>query len=375
MRIIYFSRGYTPHDHRFLSELSQTNHEIFFLKLQPDYNTEHRTLPHTVAEIPWSGISQLPLSPESLVEVLPEFEATITHISPDVIHAGPIQSCAFIAALSNFTPLLTASWGSDILIDANKNSLWNWVTRFTLRNSDMLFCDCHAVLSKARQLLGNQSIRSIVFPWGIDHGRFSTHRNRLKLRKKLGWEDAQIVISLRTWSSLYGIETALRAFEIAYKKSPNLRLLLIGDGPQRNSVQNFITTKSYESIVHCPGVIPNPDLPEFYAASDIYLSCARSDGASISLLEAMSSGLPVVATDIESNREWIKSGQNGWLAKIDNAEAFADGILHAQNIDSVIRSAISHQNRQTVQKKADWHQNFPQLLQAYEQLATKTKKL
>ena len=68
---------------------------------------------------------------------------------------------------------------------------------------------------------------------------------------------------------------------------------------------------------------------KWFRAADAYVSCAQSDGTSVSLLEAMATGLPAVATDIPSNREWVVDGQNGWLATDASAEEFADPFLRA----------------------------------------------
>ena len=70
-----------------------------------------------------------------------------------------------------------------------------------------------------------------------------------------------------------------------------------------------------------------------FRAADVYLSCAHSDGTSISMVEALASGLPVVVTDLPSNREWIAPGSNGWLGRLGDAASFA-GTVDGSRINS-----------------------------------------
>ena len=63
--------------------------------------------------------------------------------------------------------------------------------------------------------------------------------------------------------------------------------------------------------VHFGGQVGYDNLPLYYGASDLYLSASHSDGSSVSLMEALASGLPVLVSDIPGNREWISEGKTG----------------------------------------------------------------
>ena len=369
MKILYFTLGYTPHDYRFLSKLSQTEHKIFYLKLHPKNISDSRPLPSNIHTLSWPGIPQTTFPPERLINLLPDFENILSEVHPDIIQAGPLQTCGFITALSGFHPFLASSWGYDLLIDAHKSAKWNWITRFTLTNSDMLLCDCQALKSEVQKLLHYPAEKFVIFPWGIEHENFTRNSKLQTWRQDLSWQHNQVIVSNRAWSSLHGIKTVLPAFYNAYKKNSNLRLLLIGNGPQANYVKNYITRHHLEERVYCPGGVTNVDMPSYLEQSDIYLSCARSDGTSISLLEAMASGLPAVVTDIASNHEWIKEKHNGWLAQTDNADEFAKCLLQASEIDKSKQIQIAHDNRQIITQKANWHHNFTKLLKAYQRLS------
>jgi glycosyltransferase involved in cell wall biosynthesis len=116
-------------------------------------------------------------------------------------------------------------------------------------------------------------------------------------------------------------------------------------------------------------MIGRKDMPRWFRAANAYLSCAKSDGTSVSLLEAMATGLPAVVTDIPSNREWIVEGENGWLARVGSSEEFSAKLLLAASVSQHDLAGISERNQDIVTQRADWDKNFPSLLRLYECLA------
>ena len=89
---------------------------------------------------------------------------------------------------------------------------------------------------------------------------------------------------------------------------------------------------------------------------------------SAALLEAMTSGLPVIVTDIPANREWVQQGVNGWLAADGDADEFARLLLLTAALATQDRHSIAGRNRRIVEERADWRRNFEKLLSAYEQI-------
>jgi hypothetical protein len=132
MRILYFSRDYTTHDHRFLSALAQTEHKVFYLRLEKRGHTlEDRPLPPEIEQVNWKG-GQRPARLRHGLSLLADLTRIIQRIQPDLIHAGPVQRSAFLTALSGFKPLVTMSWGYDLIQDAKRNFFWRLETLFTL---------------------------------------------------------------------------------------------------------------------------------------------------------------------------------------------------------------------------------------------------
>jgi len=96
--------------------------------------------------------------------------AQLAELEVDVVHAGPVQDCAWLVALAGFPRLVTMSWGSDLLDGANFG-IGRWLARATLRRSAAFLGDCEAVRQRAIAL-GMDSERIVIFPWGVDLERF-----------------------------------------------------------------------------------------------------------------------------------------------------------------------------------------------------------
>jgi len=374
MKIIYFSLNYTTHDRRFLLKLAESSHEIWFLRLQNDCSIyEKRPLPPEIMQITLQDDYIKELTPESLLRLMPDLESILSKINPDLIHAGPVQSCGFMTAITGFHPFLIMSWGSDILVDAEKNKMNNWMTRYALSHSDMLVCDCSAVRNKVHQLVSYEDEHIVQFPWGVELSEFQGQKDRFDWRAYLGWKNNIVIISTRSWEKLYGIDTILNAFHRAYMCDSRLRLILIGNGSQEKEIMKYIKMNVLDDVIFLPGRINNDHMIDYLIAADMYVSASHSDGSSVSLLEAMAIGLPVIVSDIPSNREWVMSDRNGWLVSSDDSKCISRAILKAANLSLEERKQIYRNNSQMVEERANWDKNSQLLSDTYNKLYKKMK--
>ncbi len=116
--------------------------------------------------------------------------------------------------------------------------------------------------------------------------------------------------------------------------------------------------------VHWGGQVNNLDLPGYYRAADVYLSASRSDGSSVSLMEALACGRPALVSDIPGNREWITPGVQGWLFPDGDANALAEGLLRAVACRAQWPQ-MGQAARRLAEQRADWSKNARLLEQAY----------
>jgi glycosyltransferase involved in cell wall biosynthesis len=358
MRILYFSFDYTPHDYRFLSALAETEHQVYYLRLQRGPRSlEDRPLPPQIEQVQWAG-GKRPFRWRDLPLLLLDLQRLTRTIRPDLIHAGPIQTCAFLAVLSGFRPVLTMSWGFDLMEDVHRSRWMERITRYVLRRSTFFTSDAQVTREKA-VAYGMDPQRTMVFPWGVDLSHFTPKK----------WPDAGEAFTLfcnRSWEPRYGVDVLARAFVEVAAEHPQVNLLLLGGGSQAQSIQRILREGGVWQRVTMPGQVSQRDLPRWYHLADLYISPSHVDGSSVSLMEAMACGLPCLVSDIPANREWVQEGENGWLFPDGQAHALAEKIRAAiaqrENLPLVGRAA-----RRSAEMRADWQKNFQRLLEAYQQ--------
>jgi glycosyltransferase involved in cell wall biosynthesis len=290
-----------------------------------------------------------------------DLKRLIKRIQPDLIHAGPIQNCTFIAALSGFRPILAMSWGYDLVQDADKNAWMRWVTRYTLKRSTFFVSDANVSRDKAIAF-GMDPECTVIFPWGTDIEHFMP-----KTFKRSKTKNFTLFCS-RTWEAIYGVDVLAKAFLKVAQANPDVNLILLGGGSQGNHLRQILMNGGVMERVQFGGHVSQADLPRWYHSADLYISPSHVDGSSVTLMEALASGLPCLVSDIPGNKEWIEDGVNGWLFRDGDVNDLAEKILYAiQNRKSLQK--ISEAARQTAEHKADWKKNFGKLLDVYNVIA------
>jgi len=361
MRVLYFSRDYTPHDHRFLAAMAERGIHAYHLRLERrGHPQEDRMLPPGVIPVHWEG-GQEPYDHRNHRDLLADLRRVIKKVKPDLIHAGPLQTAAWLAAQTRFHPLVTMSWGSDLLVDAGSSPQMRRLTDFTLQNTDVLIGDCQAVRDKAVEL-GFPADRIVTFPWGVDLEEFSPSDQESELRARRGWQDDFVVLHLRSWEPVYGVDVFAKAFLQAARQRPQLRLFLLANGslaPQIHKILMPVVDR-----VQFAGQVAYQKLPDYYHAADLYVSASHSDGTSVSLIEALASGLPALVSDIPGNREWIASTGAGWLFPDGDVDALTQALVDAVDARQSL-AEIGRNARTLAEKRADWTKNADKLIHAY----------
>ena len=367
MKVIYFSYDYCAHDHRFLSALAETEHEIYYVRLQRGpRQTEDRPVPENIHIVQWAG-GQKPFDGRDLPKLAFDFRRLIRKIKPDLIHAGPIQTCAFIAALSGFRPILTISWGFDLMDDVHKSRRMERITRYVLRRSACFTSDAQVTRDKA-VAYGMDPDRTVVFPWGVNLEHFSPKETVVRHAKR----SSVVLFCNRSWEPRYGVDVLAEAFVTVARQRSDVELLLLSDGSQSVRIRQILERGGVMNRVTFAGQIPQRNLPRFYHMADLFISPSHVDGSSVSLMEALACGLPCLVSDIPANKEWVVEGENGWLFPDGDAGALAAKIIQLveQRAEFV---KVGHVARAVAEERADWMKNIGQLMHAYD-LAVNTER-
>ncbi len=183
---------------------------------------------------------------------------------------------------------------------------------------------------------------------GVNTSRFVRRSSeREETRQRLGLDDKSVVIgSVGRLVPIKDHTTLLKAADILIERGIPVQVLLVGSGPELAKHQEFVAASPRLSgRVVFAGVAS--DVAPFLNSMDIFVLPSLSEGMSNTLLEAMASSLPVVATRVGGNPELIEDGHSGWLFEPGNVMALA-AILERMGRDAIVRQEIGQAARQRV---------------------------
>ncbi|MBQ8298809.1 MAG: glycosyltransferase family 4 protein [Clostridia bacterium] len=136
------------------------------------------------------------------------------------------------------------------------------------------------------------------------------------------------------------------AMKILVKKYTNIKVLLAGDGVNKEKLEKEITENKLQSNVFLLGY--RTDIPNLLAISDLYVATSKREGLPVNIIEAMVAGLPVVATNSRGQRELVSDGENGYLVEIGDVISLAEKIENIY-LDNRIRDRITEGARAYVE--------------------------
>ncbi|MFW6064520.1 MAG: glycosyltransferase family 4 protein [Candidatus Natronoplasma sp.] len=204
-----------------------------------------------------------------------------------------------------------------------------------------------------------------IIPNAVDEERFHPSNDGSQIRKKLGLEDEKLITYVGRIVYHKGLEYFVRAAN--FLKDENVQFLLVGTGDFRSELEDIIKRERLEDKVMFAGRVPNEDLPNYYAATDIFVlpSVSRLEAFGIVALEAMASSVPVIVSDIPGVRDVIVEGKHGLLAEPMNSENLAGKIRTLiENPDMAER--MGKNGRKRVEERFTWSKVAEEIEEFYE---------
>ncbi len=165
-----------------------------------------------------------------------------------------------------------------------------------------------------------------IVPNGVDIDLFSTsyRPDEIKtLREYLGIKDEYVAITTSRLVKKNGVDILIRAVAEFKERRPNIKCLVIGDGPERRKLELKAKSLKLEANVLFLGHISQNDLPLYFAISDMFVRPSRSEGLGSSFLEAMAAGTPIIGTPVGGIVDFLKDGETGYVADPENSKSVA----------------------------------------------------
>ena len=270
--------------------------------------------------------------------------------------AGPLfEVTQHIGRLA--VPLIGLSWGFDLneeLPNLPVSSDTTW-----LQELAGLIVDSQATRDIALSL-GVDPARIWVIPWGVDLELFTPNGPTISAVDHGFDNRSRVVLSLRTHDDLYRTADVIEAFALAAVAAPDLALVMGGSGPLTAAHEARISELGLSSRVRMIGQIPEADLPSYLRGCDAYLTASQSDGTSVTMLQAMACGAPIIASANAGNSQWITDGLTGQTFPVGDINALAALLVICGRNPKTQSEAESA--RELVARQADWIRNREQLL-------------
>ena len=200
-----------------------------------------------------------------------------------------------------------------------------------------------------RTLGENGFLNLKVVSRGVDTQLFNLSKRNHMLRQSWGANDqTKVLISVGRMAPEKNLEQVLKTFEAVKHLGPHVKLVMVGDGPLKEQFK-----QRHPDIIF-PGMLLQEDLAAYYASSDLFIFPSQTETFGNVTLEALASGIPVLAFDCAAAKDWVQPNVNGWLVPENNPEGFAAQAVEIFRLPKMFRDVTASTRQQVVH--LDWSQ-------------------
>lgn len=260
----------------------------------------------------------------------------IQKISPDIVHAQSLGIGVPALLSKKILKFPYAAWGqgSDVYLPG-------WFTKLT---SKTIIKNANSVIAltedmkRAMQAIYNRDIT--IVPNGID---LKEYISELPVQNVEGAEKR--ILFVGRLHPVKGVRYLLQAMSLVHQELPEAKLILVGDGEEREYLENLTDSLGIRKCVEFVGKVSHERIPDYMHHAGVFVLPSLSESFGIVNLEAMACGLPIVATRVGGIPDIIEDGVNGYLVEAKKPGEIADRLLMLMRND-MIRKEISAHNRE-----------------------------
>lgn len=268
------------------------------------------------------------LVPRIAQVLIRHIDARPVYQSTDVVYAHWLWTGG-AAALA-----LRERWGWPVAAIARGSEMHAWQTAHpycrehvqrVIRDADLVLANCEALRRRAADMAPHHASRVQVVYNGCDADQFCPAADRLQLRRRLSLPPNRKLLlvcgAVTVGKGMHELVEAWRSFSARY---PEWMLVVVGRRIDRGLARRLrrVTPRRVRLV----GRVSPERVAMYMQAADAYVHPSRSEGLANATLEAMATGLPVVATDVGGQREAIRDGETGWLIPARNPAALAHAL-------------------------------------------------
>jgi glycosyltransferase involved in cell wall biosynthesis len=246
-----------------------------------------------------------------------------------------------------------------------------WATRMCFNAAAKIICISTGLKDHLSRNWNIDERKLTVLPCAADVDAIGPSHNPELVRRGLGLSTEPIVIWVGGYYPWHDLDLLLDSFAVVLQRHPSAKLVLVGDGPTRQSIVEKVQKNGLQQAVIMTGAIAHANVPEMLSIADIavvpYAPVPASRGGTgtpLKLFEYMAAGKPIVATGLDQAAEVIRDGHTGLLVEAGDVKQFADAILTLLN-NPVERVRLGQNARQQAIELYSWEEYTGRLEEIY----------
>lgn len=266
-----------------------------------------------------------------------------------------------LVKLVTSVPYVASIPGADVHM-GSENQVFRRMVGFASEGADFVVSDSAYYIAQLNEL-GFYPKKVSIIRYGVNTQDFKPTSKDKSLLKKIGVGlSDKVVLAVGRMVSQKGFIYLVRAFRQVARIIPNSKLVIVGDGYERTRLEEEAKKLKIEDLIF-PGTVPYDQLIKFYNIADCFVMPSikdkegNLDASPVAMMEAMSCGIPVVATRFSGNEDLVLKGRTGFLVKEKNYKQIAEGVTELLNLSSqkmredVRKSAVENFSIESVAKK------------------------
>jgi L-malate glycosyltransferase len=347
MRIALLAPASVIHTTRWANALVERGHEIHLISL-------HQLAHHLDERV---HFYQIP-GKASLNYVLAvnKVRGLLAKISPEVLNTHYASGYGFLSLLVGFSPTMLSVWGSDVYDFPKRSSLHKWLLQKNLSSATTIGSTSGAMARVVKDLCPRVKIH--VTPFGVDTNAFCPIACSKNHR-----QEQFIVGTVKTLEHRYGIDLLIRAFGQFISEGVNSKLLIYGEGRERDNLIKLTRELGIEDKVEFKGFIPHEKVADALRCLDVYVALSREESFGVAILEASACGLPVIVSDADGPKEIVEDNISGYIVPVGDYKLTADK-LRCLASDAGQRERLAMSGRERVVNNYGWERCIDRMEEA-----------
>lgn len=357
MKILFIAPANSVHTVRWINALSEKENQVLLVSL-PNHSEKKNTInsPVQVKYLPVSGMKGYYLNANALKKLAGNFQA-------DVINVHYASGYGTLARMAHIPNVILSVWGSDVYEFPYRNKFNMRIIKKNLQYAKHIISTSIAMGKQIDKLYPVKKTLDIL-PFGVDILKFQP--------KLIECEKTTFVFCVvKALEPLYGIDVIIRAFSLFINKiefyDKNIELHIYGEGSQKSQLRSLSTQLGCSDKVKWKGYIKNELLPTVLIYTDVFCVGSRKESFGVSTIEAMASGLPVIATETEGACEIVADNITGFLVHQESACEMSMCMERLYE-SAELRQTMGIAGRRRVEELYNWDKNVNSMILIYEKI-------